>query len=420
MNLRYFGLASLLVVFLFASVSMVSALETEFLKQSDTFDKGETLIARISGNFVDRINVENVLFYKDHVRIPMEYDVGKINDDFYVYALLLNKPSGNYSLRINDVRYIDILEIKNGDIIMNFTITPQTADFYMNPGFIISDGDFSFEVQNLKGEKSRIQVNGHESFIYEPYIDLVPGSTKRVNFILNDSDQVMGNVNFSSENTRYTIPVLAGTPDNSDAPKVSSFKFEPSVVDLSMATNSSSNKIIYLVNDGDNDLGEISFSLSPSLAPYVTITPKSITNLKKYSVEKIELFILSGSEAGSLFGEITASTDNIESTFPVSLSFVPNYVPSENNSGSIITTCSQLGGLICGDNEVCTESTLPTRDGLCCPSQARCERIVESSTGKVIGWGMILIALALLTWFFRKYKRVRPKMDLLSIAGDKK
>lgn len=410
---------SLFLILIFLIPTLL-AVETQFIKDSTAFDQGETLIAKISGNFIDRITIENTLFYQDHVRIPIIYDVKKINDDFYIYALLMDKPSGNYSLRINDVGYMDGLEITDAEIRMNFTITSETADFYVIPGVVESNDDFSLELRSL-GRASTVEIDSQDAFTHNSSVELTPGGTKDANFFINDSEKILREIILSSESTTYNVPVLAGNPNTPSSNKELSFKFEPSTIDVSLATNSEATRIIYIVNNNDEDMREVSLSLSSSLKGYATITPSKIENLKAGATEKVEISFESSEISANISGNVIASSDTSTIYLPISISFIPDYVPSEDDKDteSILTTCSQLGGSICDSEEICSEDTIPTKDGLCCPSSASCDKITESSTGKWIGWGIILLVIVFLAYFFKKYKKARPSKDLLSVARGK-
>ncbi|MBU2616719.1 MAG: hypothetical protein KKB79_01925 [Nanoarchaeota archaeon] len=397
------------------------AIETQFTKESNIFDQGETLIAKISGNFVDRITTENTLFYQDHIRIPITYDVKKLNDDFYIYALLIDKPSGNYSIRINDVDYMDGLKTTDAEIRMNFTITSETADFYVTPGVVESNDDFSLELRSLGGATTKIDIDSQDAFTHNSSVELTSGGTKNVNFFINDSEKILREIILSSEGTTYNVPVLAGNPNTPPSNKELSFKFEPNNIEVSLATNSEATRIIYLVNNNDEDIEDVFLSLSSSLKDYATITPNKIENLKAGETEKVEILFESSEISANISGDIIASSNTSTTYLSISLSFIPDYVPSEDeeDTESILTTCSQLGGSICGDEERCSEETLPTKDGLCCPASGSCEEIKKSNTGKWIGWGIILLVIVFLAYFFKKYKKARPSKDLLSMAKGK-
>jgi len=396
---------------------LISSVEFEMKNE---FDQGETLVAVISGNFLDQIIRDNIFFYKEHVRIPVVYEVGKINDDFYIYAMLTGKEQGNYSVIIKDIRYMSGIEIIDEDIVKNFTITENTTDFSLNPGFIITSEDFFLEVQNLQEERITVQIDTPETFISENSLELRSGETKRINFNLNEEGSAFEEIKLSSENANYFVLVFVMSDINITEEERLNFKFEPHIVDVSIATDSDSKRIVYILNTGDT-VEDIFISVSPLLEPYVTVSPQEINTLEKNSTEKIEIFITSGTEEIIIEGQIFARAENFTSSLILILDFIKDFIPEESEEEEvIITTCAQLGGIICEEGERCTGKTNPTKDGICCFAPAICEEIPKKQTGKIIGWGVIILVILFLFWFFKKYKKVRPKIDLLKISKGKK
>src|SRR3989344_4958573 len=98
----------LLLTIFISTLSLISAAQINFIRaeNSSDFSQGETLIAKLSGNFIDKPANDNIFFYRGHVRIPMVYEISEMNDDFYIYAMTVGKTSGNYSLSIENVRYM--------------------------------------------------------------------------------------------------------------------------------------------------------------------------------------------------------------------------------------------------------------------------------------------------------------------------
>lgn len=410
----------LVIIFIFLLLfPLISSVEFEMKTE---FNQGETLVAVVSGNFLDQITRDKIFFYKGHVRIPTIYEVGKIEGDFYIYAMLTGKEQGNYSVIIKDVRYTRGIEIIDEDIVKNFTITENTTDFSLNPGFIIASEDFFLEVQNLQEERITIQIDTPEAFISENSLELKSGELKRINFRLNEEalnlSSAFEEIKLSSENTDYSVPVFVMSDINiTEEEKGVNFKFEPHIVDVSLATDSDSKRIVYILNTGNVDAENISISVSPLLEPYVTVLPQEINTLKENSTEKIEIFITSGTEEIIIEGQIFAEAENFTSSLILILDFIKDFIPADGEE-EIITTCAQLEGIICGDGERCTGETTSTKDGICCLAQ--CEEIKKSSTGKIIGWGIVILVIFLLFWFFKKYKKVKPKVDLLKISKGKK
>ena len=405
-----------LVIILILLIPLISSLEFEMKTE---FDQGETLLAVVSGNFLDQITEDNVFFYKTHVRTPVVYDVGKIDEDFYIYAVLTGKDQGNYSVKIKDVRYMSGVEIIDEDIVKNFTITENTTDFSLNPGFVITSENFFLEVQNLQEQKITIQIDTLEFFTSEDSLELKSGETQKINFELNTEDQVFEEIKLNSENTDYSVPVFVDLPNLTEEEERLDFKFEPGTVEVSMATDSDAKRIIYILNTGNVDAENISISVSPLLEPYVEISPETINDLDKNSNKRIEIDIISDLEPVIIEGIITAEAGNFSTSMALILNFIEDYIPEEpEDEEEIVTTCAQLNGVICGDGERCTGETTPTKDGLCC--LASCVEIKKSSTGKIIGWAVVVVVILFLFWFFKKYKKVKPKVDLLKIGKGKK
>jgi hypothetical protein len=155
---------SLLILVILFLLPIISAVEFDMKTE---FDQGETLLARVSGNFLEPILKENIFFYRGHVRIPIDYGVAKINDEFYIYALLSGKTQNNYSIEIKDVMYMKGAEISEEDIIKEFSITNNIADFSVAPGFIVTKEDFFIEVQNLQDRKINITIEDEDISISE-------------------------------------------------------------------------------------------------------------------------------------------------------------------------------------------------------------------------------------------------------------
>ncbi len=121
-----------LITILFA-VPLISAVE---FSMKENFKQGETLMARISGNFLEPILWENIFLYRGHVRIPLEPYVTNIEGDYYIYSQLLGKAPNNYSLSIENVKYMKGAKISEEPIVKNFSISNITADFF----HIVLDG----------------------------------------------------------------------------------------------------------------------------------------------------------------------------------------------------------------------------------------------------------------------------------------
>ena len=114
-NYKIFSLIALILLI----IPLISSVSIEL---NEKYDKGETLITKVSGNFLDNIKKENIFFYRRHMPTSMaEYDVIKIQNQFFIYAKLgLEKVADNYSISIEGVRYMNGSYVSGEDIVGNF------------------------------------------------------------------------------------------------------------------------------------------------------------------------------------------------------------------------------------------------------------------------------------------------------------
>lgn len=409
-----------LCVFILLLVATVSAAEIQFLGDSNTFDQGETLVSVVSGNFFDQPSASKVFFYRDHVRVPMVFEIKKIDNNYYIYALLKEKQQGNYSISIEGVRYYLGTQLVDDDITKNFQISNQLTDLSINPGFVNTmDEGFEIEIQNIQLTGIDVEIetsNGLQS--EQDALSMQTGQTSTLTFSL-DNPQKEETITIKSENTEYSIPVfISDDLVSSEEDPEEDIEFQPRSFSVSLATDSDSKRIVYLVNTGESTLNDIEFFVSEDLIQYVTIFPEKIESFDGGETEKIEIIINSDSEEKTINGDIIVlSNESVSDSLFINLDFIQDYVPpegqdAEDDAIGSIKSCSDLEGVICSEGQVCGGEVANVAEGACCLVQ--CEEVSEggSTTGKIIGWGLVLLALILLFWFFKKYKRVRPKVDL--------
>jgi len=158
MRIRIFFTILLLLL-----LPLISAVE--FDMKSD-FSQGETLQAKISGNFLKSITKEDIKFFRDHVRTSINPSLEKIDDDFYIYAQLSGKNPNNYSIVIENAQYYESQQI---------VTTSQTYLF---------DGPVTFNPINSQNGKDIMNmdvwhVNIHEGrrprLVIEKHLERIAG-----------------------------------------------------------------------------------------------------------------------------------------------------------------------------------------------------------------------------------------------------
>ncbi len=412
-----------LILILFV-IPLISAVEVDM---KTNLSQEETLMAKVSGYFLEPILEENIFFYRGHVRVPMVYDVAEINDEFYIYALIGDKEPQNYSLVIKDARYMKGSQVSEEDIVKNFSITDNTADFSIEPGFVVTNEDFFIEVQNLQDYEIAIKTeiknkaeNTFENWFKdgnESEVSLLSGEKKKINFNVEEMNQ-FSVIKLSTENLVYEIPAYVFTEASSKGEK--GFNLEPSELNISLPTNYEATRILYLYNTGNEDLENISLFVSDSLKNYINLSIENIEELDKDSNIKIEFYLFSEDEK-EIEGSIKAKTeDDLLITYSeILLSFVDDYVPLEEEDEITVTkTCAELNGMICDKQEKCDGTSVNAKNSVCC--LGNCKEIKKSSAGTIIGWIIVVLIVGFIVWFFlKKYRKVKKPINLLEIARGK-
>jgi hypothetical protein len=397
-------------IFLLFIIPLISSVDFEMKEE---FDKGETLIAKISGNFLDPIAREDVFFYRGHVRIPTVYEVSKINDDFYIYALLTGREKGDYAIIIKNIEYMKGIDSSTEHLVKNFSVTGYPADFSIEPGFVEAYENFSIEVQNLQDSEISIQIKIDNETLER---NIKSGEKKDLNFGTKGiSAPETKFIELFTDNTSYNIPVFIQKNETISEETEGEFRFESSILEVQMSTNSDTRRVIYIHNTGEVDMEDVILYTSPLLEPFV-IPSDEVFDIEKNSSKRIELSIASDNTEKIIEGEIIAETpEGILISMTLVLDFIEDFIPLDGSREEPISTltCEEEGGAICGSEEECEGEILYATDGVCCTGECK-ETDGGVSRGRIIGWLIIIFLIILVFWFFKsKYFGVRRDTDLL-------
>lgn len=435
------GLTFLLAVLLLSST--ISAVE--FQGKTD-FQKDETFFVKIVGNFFQPISEDDIIFLRGHTRISIVPFVERIDGDYYIYAQLFGKESGNYSLFIEDAQISQFDEIIEQDLERNFTINENSSDFSIEPGFISTNESFEVEIRNLRNSEISLNykiVNNSEIsesaesegggfFDFGSFFDnsesssssangisIKTGETRKIAFqTKNFSSFTIQKIIFSTENSNYEMPVFITSEKTGNDSSSGKIRFEPSELDVSLGFNSRTNRTAYVFNlDSEKSLEDLEISFSDELKPYMSISKKNISSISENSSEKIDITFFSGNKEAKVEGQIRVkTTDDFYDYVSVTLNVVENFNPNQTVDSST-PLCSEMNGNICKPSTERCEggNTKVARDGICCLSV--CAEIPASSYGKIIGWTILTLVLGFVAWFyFFKYKRTKNVVDLLKVA----
>jgi len=395
-----------LIAILVLLIILPSVISVEFVVKSE-YKQSETLIGKISGAFVKPVLNQNVQFYRGHVKVPMKSDVAKFNDDFYIYAQLPNT-KGNYSIVISNASYKNGVDVVKDLIIANFTISNATADFSVNPGFVITQNSFTIEIQNLRPSEIVVESKTNSETRSNT---IKGGDIKKINFeVAEFTEPTLEKLEISSDETTYEIPIsIFMNKTNSNVGD--SFRVEPNELNFTMATKSNQTRVIYIYNLGNYPITKIELSLFGDLNDSLNLSAKKIFDIDGKSTERIELFFSSGKSPTTIKGKIKFESNDTSFFVPISVSFVQDFIP-QNISEPVVTakSCSELYGTFCNSTiEECEENKIVyATDGVCCTSS--CKEIKTSSfSWKYFGWALIIAVVVFVLWFWiKKYKKVTP------------
>ena len=380
---------------LLLSINLISAVTIDL---KETYRPGETLLATIQGNFIDALQVEQVYFYQDRIQIPLIYDLGKIQDRYYIYALLPNEEK-NLSLIIKNAHYIENTIEYTRDLIKNFTVAGEMIDFSVSPGFIISNQDFEIRIQSkTKALTVSSDFIGEKQEVYVP-----EGQTKKIKFsIQNITDFTLTDLKISSDKTTYTIPTAILIEANkSDVIKSKIFRFSPSSRDIAVLVNSDRELKINLVNLGQADLENISFIIPEGLKQIVKIEPEEL-DLNQDESAEITLTIDSdkiGFSSNMIEAKADHDNEQISAFFELNMSVTENLT---YNYTQEIKTCDYLGGEKCEQGKECEGQIIASLEGDCCIGDCK-----EKQESRWKYFWITLIILVLIGIGYLLYKRYK-------------
>ena len=444
---------------LFAILLILPLIFAVEIEMGENYDKEETFTAKVSGNFLEPLTKRNIFLCKKHVcRIPITPEIAKINDDFYIHMQLPGKSPGNYSIELRSTLYRKAGKTSRETIKKNFTISNNLTQFTIEPGFIITDKNFSITVENLQDKEIIIETKTKGNGIKKDSINVGAGRTKKIDFDYIIFNSTFNEIQLISSNTNYTIPVLLPslletknnqTQNETDEEPEEREQIEEGIVfkiqELNVAlftnSNQSESRIIRLYNVGNGSVNNIRLNISNELKPYVNLPIYYINELTGNSNVIINLSIKPINETKTIEGKISARSGDFISGFLTSEVFVKlNYVekvdvpkddpifPNENDSDNVpdendsiytFQTCEDMGGTVCQENQNCTDEEVDTPQGNCC--LAVCKDTEEKEDGllrKIIGFGIIIVVAGFLAWFFLvKFRGTkRKKVDFKKIA----
>lgn len=411
-----------LLFILVLSLSMVTAMEITLYKEN--YDKGETIIASISGNFLEPIKIDNVGVYRGHVQLPIDIDMILIDETYYI-AGKLPLEENNYTIKIKDVNYREFNQVKEEDIEVNFSTINNTAEFALSPGVIFSTGDFDIDITNY----NNFPITLSYTFGYGNKSLQVPTQDSKTFKISTDNldKTFIGDFYISSlSGYGYLLPsyiIINSSTNNLPVGKIIDFSLKS--IDAQLNKDESYIYKTLIKNNAGYKIEDIEIYPSENLADYITITPNKIKELDRE--EELELTInVRFKEAGKFDGKVIA--ENINDSQTISLFFeIGQDINISSNTNSTTTngntasnTCSNLGGNKCSSDQRCSGDGIFASDGFCCLGQCQSKdspgNTGDGSSG--INWWAIALLVVILvlvgiSFFLKSKKGKKTARDVL-------
>jgi len=402
------------LAFVFLATTLISAVELTLTK--DNYYTQETLQAEITGNFIS-LTSGNINIYKENIprATPLISGLTKQGNKYYFYAVLPNQ-LGNYTLKIENVQYTELGELKSNTISKHFSIQALNQSdnetlLSINPGFIFTNKDFSVKVKSLSGNK---QITA----------TLEGTGEKKTAFLVEDAEEtILFSISSLTQDSilkieDYNIPIFIFKKTDTNISQ-SEIKIIPSELKAKVNSGKDYFFIIRLENSGDKDLTNITFKtdLNVIFAPLmINLNPGekidlnltiSIPSTKENISDNIFIDFDNKEQALSVFFEITQDSSEV------------------NLTGTSITeklSCLSQNGIICLDNQECDGKITPSSEGnICCLGICTEVKQSGSSTSLFVGIIIIIIVVLVLYYFLRKTKSgsIRSPRDILKRREEK-
>ncbi|MDP3881613.1 MAG: hypothetical protein Q8Q31_01915 [Nanoarchaeota archaeon] len=394
--MRAYKLYILIFLFIISLSVESTALEISMKK---VYSPGETIIAEIRGPIFDPILLEDVEFKRENVRVPLEYDLKKFGDNYFIWAGAPKSP-GNYTFLMKDVATTINGKEEKIDFAYNFSVSGEMIEYSVVPGFILTSQDIEIDITLNRDLDKNISLGDDNLQIF-----LQPGDNK-IKILFRDL------VNYDDKRFKvgaYLLPVKLIDNDFKEIVIKKGLVISPSVISERGSLDVRSNYTLSVRNSEDKEIKNIhftydeskfrilpkgNFSLNPNQTRYYNLTILNISNLKDYE-------------------EIYARSNASYARLLVNINIVANSElnDSDLNSSSINKTnkelrCSEIrGGRFCSAGQVCSGQSVSSLDGSCCIGACNIKK--KSGSNSWLGYILGLILVGILGYVYYNYQKTK-------------
>ncbi|MEK6844295.1 MAG: hypothetical protein AABX83_02610 [Nanoarchaeota archaeon] len=377
--------------FIFLLISTVSAISTD-LKSS--YEKSETIIIEITGNILEPISNSQIEFMRGHVAIPLAYESKKLSGKYYLW-IIAPQQENNYTLLIKDITTTVAGRTEKIDFAQNFSVSQNSTDYFIKPGLISTQKDFSIDIYLNEDSNTNISIN----FPIEREVILKPGKNTLDFSLDNISATTFTKINIG----KYSLPAYIIKVEDEKA----KLRIEPNTI---ISTAYFKDVLIYpfqLVNFGDKRL-DVKLEYNKDI---FSLSQDNLISLKENSFVELNLTIkeLTDETKKGINEKISFVVDNQKFELPVIISFTENKSEASTPyiEGSIVYYCTELNGKVCSGGEVCNGEVKPSIDGACCIGECKSEEAKDNSWIGYLIAGLLVIVVIYIFIRYRKTKTMK-------------
>ena len=154
------------ILFILLLSTTLASAAPQLTFQNENLQPQETLLATITGPFLEPIEKSDITFYEGRKEVNFQYDLAFSEDNYYLYAYLTKE--GNFTLQIPEVLYEqDGLKTKTLEKEFNVTNnylenSTKTQILSIKPGFIFSNKQETILLINKGTETLNVTYSSQE------------------------------------------------------------------------------------------------------------------------------------------------------------------------------------------------------------------------------------------------------------------
>ena len=392
---------------MFVFIVLVSGVSAISIDLKESYERGESMILKVSGLITEPILEENIEFRRGHVLVPFDHGLVKLGDTYYIWAVA-SENENNYTLIIRDVATTVEGKPTQVDFMQNFSVSDVLSSYSVRPGAVFVRDDFELVVQLNEDLEKIIEIEGED-------YTLRPGENKIDFSIANIYGTQVIEINVG----KYSVPAyiiggeapIAGEQINvSEIGELPDLRFSPSNIKSTLMKGQTRSYVITISNSGNESVEDISFGFNED----VFEISDDFLDVDAGEEKNVSVSLKSGVDT-NISEIIQIEYFGYTTQIPVEIGFV-----EELPSGAQVSLggeqtgefyCSDLGGVLCSADQECVGEERVTIEGRCCIGF--CKKVEEeSNVGLIVGIILILIVIVGSFIIFRRYRGVKKRAPL--------